>query len=241
VTRHELENAGESDLRLFGFLCKSAELRSVVDRDQFWAIGQHRLVVRWELNERYRYRLRVVAGWPLELTRRRSLMPAEVFAITVEQRLIDWRDQRPSLARFKARLLIEAGIVEPPTVEMPPLPNDAPESAVLTWSVIRRLLEARHLVGDDTEPFPFVAPRMASWYGIDEATIRAGKLFLQRRGFLVHVTNGPVGAYGKPMHLFDIGFPATLDADDSSDTDQQALLARLMAAFDASDLEEANR
>src|SRR5437868_6526603 len=90
----------------------------------------------------------------------------------------------PELARFKVKALIEGGLVEPTSVSLPPLPANAPATALETWALIAELCEIRTATGD-TGPMPLVAPWLASLNGTDQNAIRAGKRWLETEGRIV--------------------------------------------------------
>ena len=97
-------------------------------------------------------------------------------------------------------MLVELGFIPPASVSLPPLPGDAPRTAVVTWQAVEALLQVRCLTAPLTEPFTFSAPWVAAAYGIEEKHVRSGKLWLARHGFLVKVGECP--GRGRPADLW---------------------------------------
>jgi hypothetical protein len=166
-------------------------------------VGGHELTVEAALDrDRLFNILYVRAGWPpsADLRRRRSLCLAEVYAISLTGTVRSFRG--PELARFRVRALIEAGMIAPATVTLADLPGDAPAAAVATWKVIAEHATVRATTGD-TGPMPLVAPWLASLNGTSEQTIRCGKRWLERHGFITHVADAP-GHFGKKTKIWEV-------------------------------------
>ncbi|MEP7224059.1 MAG: hypothetical protein ABI783_03765 [Actinomycetota bacterium] len=100
--------------------------------------------------------------------------------------------------------LIEAGLVERPVVALAALRDDAPVAAVETWNLVRDVLTVRVAMGEQqTDPLPLSSPWLASLNGTDEKTIRAGKRWLEQRGYIEHVGVGP-SRFGHPLTLWSV-------------------------------------
>jgi hypothetical protein len=212
-------------------VCDRAGLSAEVGKRQDWVVGGSTLTVEWWLNERYCYRLLVLEGWPPTENRRRGLLLAEVFAIALSGVVGDLRERRPELARWKARLVIEAGLVAAPRVEMKALPADAPESARIAWPVINSVVQVRRLTDDDDadehDGIPLVASYLSRWSGLDESVFVSGKRWLARHAYIEHVGEAP-GRFGKPTKLWRV---AALPRR------EQALLDDLYDLLDAREVE----
>jgi hypothetical protein len=183
------------------FVCRRAGLTPVIGRRQQWKVAQHTLVVEPQLDKSVRNVLYVRSGWPRPPIRK-SLCLAEVYAIATIRTVRAFNP--PELARFKAMALIDAELVERPTIGLRALPSDAPAAATATWALIGELLKIRAVSGD-TGPTPLVAPWLARLNGIPENTIRTGKRWLEQHHFITHVDDAP-GRYGRPTKLWQ---PAT--------------------------------
>jgi hypothetical protein len=207
VDHEALVSLGESSTEVLRVVCEHAGLSLDVGEKQSWHVGGRTLTVEWFLNERGCYRLRLLEGWPSAAPKRRALLMAEVFALASSGVLRDLRQQRAELARWKARLVIEAGLVEAPIVSLPPLPVDAPQSAGTTWQVIESLVRVRRLTDDDADDqrtgIPLVAPYLARWSGVSESTFVAGKRWLADHGYIEHVGDGP-GSFGNPTRMWRV-------------------------------------
>jgi hypothetical protein len=187
------------------FVCQRAGLAFALDRQQQWQVAGHVLTVELQLDRRELHVFFVRDGWPTspDLSPRKSLCMAEVYAIAVTGQLRRFR--RPELARWKTRALIEAGLIESEAVSLPPLPPNAPAAAVATWKAIAEVATIRATCGD-AGPMPLVAPWLASLNGTNEQTIRAGKHWLARNGWIIHAADGP-GRFGKSTHLWRLTPP----------------------------------
>jgi hypothetical protein len=162
-----------------------------------WVIGDAVLGVRlWRDKER-KYVVRVLEGW--------SDGPG---ALCLGQAFSLWRSERlkkpptgPALGRVKQILLVEFRFVEPAPVALAALPPYAPRHSRETWDIVRRLLEARWLGDPPDEPFAFSAPWIADHFGVSESTIRRGKAWLKKEGFLRQVDEKTV-RFGRPLGLW---------------------------------------
>lgn len=179
-----------------------AGLNAVVGDRQTWQVGGRDLTVQLNIDRRYVYVLYLLAGWPPDLKPRRSLSLAEVYAVTLTGTVRIFNG--PELSRFKAKALLDAGLVTAPALTFAPLPDGAPASAVETWELIRDVLEVRTLQDPATAlPLPLVAPWLASWNGTAETRIVSGKKWLQRHGHITCVGEQP-GRFGKPTKLWNV-------------------------------------
>ena len=184
------------------FVVRRAGLVCVLGQRQGWVVGGHELTVELALDKAARNILFVRDGWPSspDLRLRKSLCLAEVFAITTTGEVRDYRG--PELARFKAMALVEAGIVPAPDLTLPPLPDDAPAAAVVTWDLIGEVARIRVVTGD-RGPMPLVAPWLASLNGTSVDVIRAGKRWLEQHGRIGRTGEAP-GRFGKHTILWKI-------------------------------------
>lgn len=180
------------------FVCERAGLTGAVDRRQTWRVGEHELLVALKLDERYRYYLRVLSGWP-NVPARRGLKLGHVFAIAVTGDLRELKG--PERARWKLRALVEAGLVELPAVSLRALPERAPDAARRTWDAVRHLAAIRAIT-DGTGPLPLSAPWLAKWSGLDESVLRSGKRWLENEGYLRRA--GEVARKPKPLILWSL-------------------------------------
>lgn len=135
---------------------------------------------------------------------RESLCLPELYAITVacDATQLPGRQELP---RWRWRALGERGWLQPATVYLPPLPDDASPDARATYAVIGSLLKIRWLGDPSDKPIPLSAPFMARWAGAhndtDENTIRNGKRWLEKNGFLERVGEAP-GRQERPTVLW---------------------------------------
>jgi hypothetical protein len=180
------------------WIARRAGLSACINERQDWTVGENRLTVSWWLEERNYVVLSIHAGWAG--SGRKTLCLAEVFAACVTGRLRLMRGME--LARWKARALIESGLVPTPQVMMPVLPPDAPAHAVATWNAIGRLMQARRVLDElPGDPTPLVVPFLVRWSGEPEHVLRAGKTWLEAHRYIDHVGNY-VGNDGKEKLTF---------------------------------------
>jgi hypothetical protein len=204
------------------FVLKRADLRAALDERQQWRVGPAELVVSVWLDPRSTYVLRVRAGWPMRPARR-ALTLAEVFAATVAG-LLKSRYKSSELTRWKARALIESGLVPAPVVVLEPLPASAPLAARSTWTVIESLIAARRLLGEEPgTPLVLSAPWLVLWArglvdGVDEPVIRSGKRWLERHGPIVRRIETVPGRFGRRAQLWHVQEAQPLSAAASEAT-----------------------
>ncbi len=184
------------------FVCGRAGFSAEPSRKRrLWRVGQTELSVSLRLDQRVRYVVWVRGGWP-DHPAPRSLVLAAVYAITVTGTLRVPRG--PALARWQTRALIEAGLIEKPTVGMP-TPPDAPPSvhAASTW--VDLLLAARAANGEADEPVPLSAPFLQGWSGnaVSESMFVAARKWWARNGYITHAGSIPTG-FGKPLNLWKV-------------------------------------
>jgi hypothetical protein len=152
------------------------------------------LDVEWWIDEDERYVLMLRGGWPPPAPK--SLCLAQVFAIWV---LGEPKQERgPSLARWRLRMLVDLGFIDPADVRLAALPHDADEDAAETWEVIRRLLSYRRLEEPVGEPVALSTPTLAAWFQTDELLLRRGKNWLEKHGF---ISRAGTLATGRPRPL----------------------------------------
>jgi hypothetical protein len=194
------------------WVCEHAGIRLALDQRQCWRVDAQALTVSLWLDRRVLYILRVHDGWP-SAPARKALALAEVFATAVTGELRN-RYSGPELARWKARALVESGLVDRPLVDLKPLPPDAPTAVATTWSVIESLLVARRVLGEErASPVPLVTPFLLRWSrgivdDVTDATLRAGKRWLEDRRPLERAGTAP-GRFGRPTQLWrvaEVGF-----------------------------------
>lgn len=114
------------------------------------------------------------------------------------------RRGRGEFVRWKLRLAIEAGVLEPPKVSLPPLPATATTYAVRVYAGLRLLVAVRELSDGPDAPFPFARSFVAEWCGgLDREQANAGIKALVRAGILVKVGTTPAGAY--TANLYAVG------------------------------------
>jgi hypothetical protein len=184
------------------FVCEHAGLRCVVGEKQDWAVGAHRLRVEVALDrDRVIYVVWVRSGWPPKLKKRTApLILAEVYGIGITENVAYFNS--PTLSYFKHRALLEAGLLDKPRVQLAELPDGAPASAVATWDLIGDLAVVRKASGQPLDETPLSAPQLARWYGIGDWTIRAGKDWLERNGYITR--NGLLPSQLKPLVLWSL-------------------------------------
>lgn len=159
-----------------------------------WTVGKTTLTLElWREPDRGFYVWRIRGERPTFL-KRRSLAHHEVFAASVTGRLLIEdsdgllrRRERPELVRWRSRMLVELGVIAPAPVALPALDGSAPVDAIATREVVERLLGTRWVTEPMDEPFTFSAPWIAGSYHIDANTIRRGKTWMERHGYLERV------------------------------------------------------
>ena len=172
--------------------------------DSVWSPGTQCLRVRLEVDDASRrWVMRILEGWP-SAPPRRTLAVHEAYAISVTRTLQTVRG--PNATRWKLRLLVTAGILEPAPVTLPDLPSSAPESACRVWAEVGYLVSLRGLNELPGAPFPLSAPWLHQWTGgrLTESGIVAGKRWLEDHGLLVRVGETPSRRGGKPTVLWSI-------------------------------------
>lgn len=194
------------------WVCDQAGLRCVLDERQVWRIGGHELPVTLWLDKRLYYVLLVHSGWPLPPAPK-SLALAEVFAAICTGELR--RLHKPEMARFKRRALVASRLIPAPErVVLPALLPEAPDAAGKTWDVIADLLTERRMTEPPGTLVPLSAPWLSKWSGVPEPTIRAGKRWLEARGFIKHEGDAPSGR-GRPIYLWRVAEQADRAAADA--------------------------
>lgn len=175
-----------------------------------WEVGEHKLRVSLWLGPDHRHVLWIHSGLPTSYrspldTARRTLALHEAYAAHVRGKFAALG--KPEARRWKLRLLVGAGLVEPADVgDLVMLPQDAPASAGETWCVLRHVLSIRRLEEPKEEPFAFSAPWVAEWSGLAESTVCSGKRWLEERGYLVRAGTAR-GQFGKPTQLWHVRSP----------------------------------
>lgn len=190
-----------AELGCFVFV-ERAGLRMNLERGarQVWRVGEHELVVSIWLDRNVNYTLWIHEGWP-EKPAPKALKLAEVYAISTTGELRKLR--KPEMGHFKRRALLEAGLVDPPP-PLPPLPDGATDTAVKTWEEAIGVVHAeRRLKEPAGTPMALATGRLAKWSGLDEGTVRSGKDWLRRHGFIEKVGEVESG-YPRPTYLWKI-------------------------------------
>jgi hypothetical protein len=197
-----------------------AGLTATLGEKQVWRVGDAAIVVELWRSDSLEYVLLVRREWPVA-SEPKSLCLAEAFAVATTQRVR--RMRAPELSRWKWRALLEAGLVERPDVRLAALPEDASAAATATWRAIDLLLVARVLSGDaPTAPMPLVAPFLAGWGQLPEQTVRAGKLELEKRGFIRHVEDVSSNFPDRPTKLWAVRLDEPGWVDDGSPPSPEA-------------------
>jgi hypothetical protein len=182
---------------------------------QTWTPASGGLKVKIWLDDGRRYVTHLISGWPAGLTRKRTGKPptdlalAEVYAIAVTGEI--HLPRGPELARWKRRALAGAGILQPAPVRLKALPPGAPDSAESTWKAIEHLLAIRWLTDPQEDPVVLSAPFLARWTGVDEQTLRRGKYWLSKQGFITKAGTVPSAGGGRPTQLWTV----SLESDPS--------------------------
>jgi hypothetical protein len=179
------------------WVCERAGLR-FEEEEQLLTVGDAKLRLSlWRGDRDGLWIFRVWEGRPE--SKRTSLSLTEVFAVVVTGLVRDRRG--PEGARWKRRALVEAALVAPAKVSLAQLPDDAPQTARETWNLIADLLSIRRLEEPPGTPVALSAPWLSEWSGVSEPTIKAGKAWLERHGFIEHVADAP-GSFGRPTFLW---------------------------------------
>jgi hypothetical protein len=206
-------------------------LRAVPELRQGWKVAGHELEVSWWQEHEILTILLLHDGWPAGLKPRKSLSLAEAFAAAVSNQL-RFELGRVEHAVWKCRAMIEAGVVPPPSVAFPKLPDEAPQSEKDTWEAITSLALARWLPDDRAPgPMPLADAFLVGWAGTTRAVIRSGKRYLELDGLLRRSSKlGPESSWGKRLTMWDValvpvGTPGAIEADVLSDRLSSPLIA----------------
>lgn len=89
----------------------------------------------------------------------------------------------PELATWALRLLVEAGVMQPTKVDMPPLPSWVATSIHRTYEGFRLLLACRWLYTHGA-PAPFTWDFAQAWTGLSRKEVGAAILHLRHEGIL---------------------------------------------------------
>ena len=147
--------------------------------------------------------------------------------------------KRGERAVWWLRCLAELGLIEPPAMAAPRLPEEAPEEAQAVYEGFQLLLSLRahYDPGQTSAPFSY---RFADrWCGISWRQVEAGMTWLRCEGYLKSVDSITVG--GRQCNLYAIGRVA---ANDDEKTDNIQLPAMptnpdaLRCAEDSADLHQ---
>lgn len=156
------------------------------------------------------FRFEVTRGWPRHAAPT-SLALVQVYYAAVCGLLPKLpREGRPwpHLARYKLRMLVEAGLAGLPASRLAPLDERAPEGARTFWRVADHLDRVRRVAdADEDDRVPLSAPFLAEewaltrgepWPGVSVAALVSGRRWCRKKGLIV-----PAGALevGKPKPL----------------------------------------
>jgi hypothetical protein len=132
------------------------------------------------------------------------------------------------IAVWTRRLGCDVGAFWPAAVAVPPLPSGASPAIERVWAGFRLLIGIRWADGPRV-PVPYSARFAAAWCGVSRGAAHAAIRFLIERGVLCEVEQR-----GRlPLYL-----PGTIpeEGDEARANDEEALIARLIAEFDAVEL-----
>lgn len=169
-----------------------AGLQFVLDEKQNWRLGETRLEVSVWLDEDNRYVLRLYEA------RLKSLCLGELYCASLTGKI--QRLNSVSLAQWKRAALIAAGLARPTEVALAELPPDAPVAARETWRIIEQTLRLRR---PSESELALSAPTISLWWKCSESTIKKGKAWLKRHGYIRREREEP-SAHIKPMIIWRI-------------------------------------
>ncbi|HEX5249926.1 MAG TPA: bifunctional DNA primase/polymerase [Gaiellales bacterium] len=122
---------------------------------------------------------------------------AEVYAAVTAGKVV--KLNKPELARWKLRLLVETGVVAAPAVTLPPL-TSANSTQTKVYDGLRLLIQARTLA-DDPDPFPFTASFVSRWCAITEDQAKLAIRFIRDQGLLTIAGKFPSGVHTGHLYL----------------------------------------
>ena len=97
------------------------------------------------------------------------------------------RKRSPSeYVRWKVRLAIEAGALQPPPVYLPPLPNPI-RTTLKVYEGLRLFVQVRQLTDPQGEPFTFARRFVVEWCGVLPDGAKAGIEVMRAAGILEKV------------------------------------------------------
>jgi len=132
------------------------------------------------------------------------------------------------LATWTRRLAYEVGAFRPAAVAVPPLPSGASPGIERVWEGFRLLIGLRWADGPH-RPVAFSAGFARAWCGVARGTAHAAIRFLIERGVIWEVER-------RGRLRFYLPGPIPEEADEARANDEAALIARLIAEFDAEEL-----
>ncbi len=111
-----------------------------------------------------------------------------------------WEWTAPEFATWALRLFIEAGVLDPVHVDLPPLPSDAAESVQKVYAGIKLLFQCKWTY--EPGPTAFTREFAATWCGVskDEATYAIRRLLYL--DIIYPVEESLKGKYGKKIRLY---------------------------------------
>jgi hypothetical protein len=102
----------------------------------------------------------------------------------------------PSLATWRLRLLVDAKLIEPYPVDLPPLPDDAPARVLKVYEGFKLLLACKWAYAPG-HPTMFARAFAAGWCGVGLLAAWEATQWLLQRQIIV-----PAGRYkGRPLYL----------------------------------------
>ena len=162
------------------FVLALAGLSIEAGADEHTRIGGEEVWARTWVDKRGIYVVRFATG----VQGRRSLCLTEIYAM---QRAGKWfRPGRSEQARWQLAALVEAGVLERPTVRLRALPADAPKVVATLWPYIAELVAIRRIREPEERALPLSAPFLVRWCGkkLTETEIALAKRWLERYGFI---------------------------------------------------------
>ena len=130
--------------------------------------------------------------------------PTTIFYERVAGKLARRKLGRTLYPRWKRRLALRAGIVEPPRVNLP-LPASAAPVVALVHAGLIEQVQVR-ILGDEPDlPFPFSKTYAAEWCeGIDDPEVAKKVISALRRAGFLHVVDTTPTASGYAANLYVI-------------------------------------
>jgi hypothetical protein len=122
---------------------------------------------------------------------------AEVYAAVVSGSVTEMNE--PEQARWKLRLLAEAGLTDVVPIELPQVP-EVSASVTKVYEGFRTLLMARSIT-EGLAPAPFTASFVSRWCGVTEQEAEAATRYLIRHGVIAPVAKERFGRWPTNLYL----------------------------------------